>query len=123
MAAQVQKAFSGKSLRAYTSPDVIGVEVGAALKNVDCNRRWHLRRPRLGSNTRAALITRGLAEIRVSPWRWVVKHEPSPGLAGLGDLVLTTTGICREIERWACDWGAANRSPPLFLRHGWWRKA
>jgi glycerol-3-phosphate dehydrogenase (NAD(P)+) len=92
VAAQVQKAFSGKSLRAYTSPDVIGVEVGAALKNVIAIGAGICEGLGLGSNTRAALITRGLAEITRLAVALGGEARTLAGLAGLGDLVLTTTG-------------------------------
>jgi glycerol-3-phosphate dehydrogenase (NAD(P)+) len=80
------------SLRFYASTDVIGVEVGAALKNVIAIGAGICRGLGLGSNSVAALVTRGLAEIT----RLAVDMGGSPrtlsGLAGLGDLVLTATG-------------------------------
>ena len=91
-AEQVQAAFATLALRFYTSVDVIGVEIGAALKNVIALGAGVCRGLGLGSNTVAALITRGLAEIT----RLTVAMGGSPrtlsGLAGLGDLVLTATG-------------------------------
>ncbi len=91
-AAQVQCAFATRALRLYASNDVVGVEVGAALKNVIAIGAGICRGLGLGSNSVAALITRGLAEII----RLAVAMGGSPrtlsGLAGLGDLVLTATG-------------------------------
>ncbi len=88
----IQRAFSTPSLRLYVSGDVIGVELGAALKNVIAIGAGICRGLGLGSNSIAALITRGLAEII----RLVVAMGGTPrtlsGLAGLGDLVLTATG-------------------------------
>ncbi|MGH9639813.1 MAG: NAD(P)H-dependent glycerol-3-phosphate dehydrogenase, partial [Bryobacteraceae bacterium] len=90
--ARIQHAFRTPSLRLYASQDVIGVEIGAALKNVIAIAAGICRGLGLGSNTAAALITRGLAEIT----RLALMMDASPrtlsGLAGLGDLVLTTTG-------------------------------
>jgi glycerol-3-phosphate dehydrogenase (NAD(P)+) len=92
VAAHVQKAFSGRSLRTYTSQDVTGVEVGAALKNVIAIGAGICEGLGLGSNTRAALVTRGLAEITRLAVALGGEARTMAGLAGLGDLVLTTTG-------------------------------
>lgn len=92
VAAHVQRAFSGRSLRAYTSHDVIGVEVGAALKNVIAIGAGICEGLGLGSNTRAALVTRGLAEITRLAVALGGEARTLAGLAGLGDLVLTTSG-------------------------------
>jgi glycerol-3-phosphate dehydrogenase (NAD(P)+) len=88
----VQTAFSGPSLRLYTNLDPIGVEVGAALKNVIAIGAGVCKGLGLGNNTLAALITRGLAEI--SRLAVAMGGEPRTlaGLAGLGDLVLTCSG-------------------------------
>jgi len=89
VAAHVQAIFSGPTLRLYTSSDPIGVEVGAALKNVIAIAAGVCQGLGLGSNTQAALITRGLAEIT----RLAVAMGGQPKtLAGLGDLVLTCSG-------------------------------
>ena len=91
-AAEVQAAFAGPTFRLYTNLDPIGVEIGAALKNVIAIAAGVCHGLGLGSNTRAALITRGLAEIT----RLAVSMGGQPrtlsGLAGLGDLVLTCGG-------------------------------
>jgi glycerol-3-phosphate dehydrogenase (NAD(P)+) len=92
LAEQIQRAFATAALRLYASDDVVGVELGAALKNVIAIGAGICRGLGLGSNSVAALITRGLAEIT----RLAVSMGGSPrtlsGLAGLGDLVLTATG-------------------------------
>jgi glycerol-3-phosphate dehydrogenase (NAD(P)+) len=92
VAKKVQQAFSGPAFRLYTNSDPVGVELGAALKNVIAIGAGVCQGLGLGSNTMAALITRGLAEIG----RLVVaaggRPETLAGLAGLGDLVLTCTG-------------------------------
>jgi glycerol-3-phosphate dehydrogenase (NAD(P)+) len=92
VATEVQTAFSGPSLRLYTNHDPIGVEVGAALKNVIAIGAGVCQGLGLGNNTLAALITRGLAEI--SRLAVAMGGEPKTlaGLAGLGDLVLTCSG-------------------------------
>lgn len=91
-AALIQTAFSGPTFRLYTNADPIGVEVGAALKNVIAIGAGICQGLRLGSNAVAALVTRGLAEIS----RLAVAMGGDPrtlsGLAGLGDLVLTCNG-------------------------------
>lgn len=92
IAVQIQQAFSGRSLRAYTSQDVTGVEVGAALKNVIAIGAGVCEGLGLGSNTKAALVTRGLAEITRLAVALGGEARTLAGLAGLGDLVLTTTG-------------------------------
>lgn len=92
LAVRVQQAFSTSNLRFYATGDVVGVELGAALKNVIALGAGVCAGLGLGSNTVAALVTRGLAEIS----RLSVKLGGNPrtlsGLAGLGDLVLTATG-------------------------------
>jgi glycerol-3-phosphate dehydrogenase (NAD(P)+) len=88
----VQGLFSSEVFRAYTSTDVVGVQVGGALKNVIAIAAGAADGMGLGHNTRAAIITRGLAEIS----RIAVRMGGNPltlsGLAGMGDLVLTCTG-------------------------------
>src|SRR6266853_3508836 len=88
----VQREFSGPQFRVYTNDDVVGVELGGALKNIMAIAAGVCDGLGLGHNSIAALITRGLAEIT----RLVVacggRQETMSGLAGLGDLVLTCTG-------------------------------
>jgi glycerol-3-phosphate dehydrogenase (NAD(P)+) len=88
----VQKVFATPAFRVYTSEDVVGVELGGAVKNVIAIAAGIIDGLGLGLNTRAALITRGLTEIR----RLGVKMGANPrsftGLAGIGDLILTCTG-------------------------------
>ena len=91
-AAGVQRAFSGPAFRLYTNPDPIGVEVGAALKNVIAIGSGVCHGLGLGSNTVAALITRGLAEITRLALAMGGQQKTLAGLAGLGDLVLTCMG-------------------------------
>lgn len=81
----------GGHFRCYTSTDVIGVEIGGALKNVLAIAVGAVDGLGLGSNTRAALITRGLAEIMRFSEKMGGHRETLMGLSGLGDLILTST--------------------------------
>jgi glycerol-3-phosphate dehydrogenase (NAD(P)+) len=92
VAEQVQAAFSGPTLRLYTNSDTIGVEIGAALKNVIAIGAGVCQGLGLGNNTMAALITRGLAEITRLAVAMGGQPKTLAGLAGLGDLVLTCSG-------------------------------
>lgn len=85
-------AFHGDSLRIYTSDDPIGVEVGGAVKNVLAIATGIADGLSLGLNARAALITRGLAEMTRLGVALGARVETFMGLSGLGDLVLTATG-------------------------------
>jgi glycerol-3-phosphate dehydrogenase (NAD(P)+) len=91
-AAFLQLAASAPSLRVYTSDDVVGVELGGALKNVMAVATGILDGLEMGFNSRAALITRGLAEMTRLGVALGAHPETFAGLAGLGDLVLTCTG-------------------------------
>jgi glycerol-3-phosphate dehydrogenase (NAD(P)+) len=91
-AALVQAACSGPTFRLYTNADPIGVEVGAALKNVIAICAGICHGLGLGNNTQAALITRGLAEITRLAVAMGGEPKTLAGLAGLGDLVLTCSG-------------------------------
>jgi glycerol-3-phosphate dehydrogenase (NAD(P)+) len=88
----LQSAFSGKTFRLYTNADPVGVEVGAALKNVIAISAGICQGLGLGNNTQAALITRGLAEITRLAVAMGGQEKTLAGLAGLGDLVLTCSG-------------------------------
>ncbi len=91
-ARSVQALFQNGYFRVYTQPDVAGVELGGALKNVIALAAGISDGLRLGANARAALITRGLAEIVRLAGRFGARETTLAGLAGLGDLVLTCTG-------------------------------
>ncbi len=88
----VQEEFSSSSLRLYTSGDVVGVEMGGAVKNVIAIAAGAAEGLGLGTNPRAALITRGLAEMTRLACACGARRETLAGLAGMGDLVLTCTG-------------------------------
>lgn len=85
-------AFHGSTLRVYANDDVAGVEVGGAVKNVLAIATGLCDGLGLGLNARAALITRGLAEMTRLGTALGARTETFMGLSGLGDLVLTATG-------------------------------
>jgi glycerol-3-phosphate dehydrogenase (NAD(P)+) len=87
-----QRALSSAYFRVYTHSDVIGVELGGALKNVMALATGIAEGLGLGFNARAALVTRGLAEMTRLGSALGAQHSTFAGLAGLGDLVLTCTG-------------------------------
>ncbi|MBV6494724.1 MAG: Glycerol-3-phosphate dehydrogenase [NAD(P)+] [Turneriella sp.] len=89
---EIQKVFHNEYFRAYATEDVLGVELGGALKNVMAIATGIADGLKLGSNTRAAIITRGLAEIARLGEKLGAKPITFMGLAGMGDLVLTCTG-------------------------------
>jgi len=91
-AERIQHDFSSETLRLYTSTDVIGVELGGALKNVIAIAAGIASGVGLGYNTTAALITRGIAEITRLAVACGARRETLAGLSGVGDLVLTCTG-------------------------------
>jgi glycerol-3-phosphate dehydrogenase (NAD(P)+) len=92
LAQQAVDAFHSESLRIYTSDDPVGVEVGGAVKNVLAIATGIADGLALGLNARAALITRGLAEMARLGVALGARTETFMGLSGLGDLVLTATG-------------------------------
>jgi glycerol-3-phosphate dehydrogenase (NAD(P)+) len=92
LASEIQSRLSGRTLRLYTNGDVVGVQVAAALKNVVAIAAGIVDGLGLGHNTMAALVTRGLAEMRRLGVAMGGASETFSGLAGLGDLALTCTG-------------------------------
>jgi glycerol-3-phosphate dehydrogenase (NAD(P)+) len=88
----VQAQFRSGALRLYGSPDVVGVEIGGALKNIIAIAAGVVEGLGLGHNALAALMTRGLAEITRLAVAVGAQRDTLAGLAGLGDLVLTCTG-------------------------------
>ncbi len=88
----VQREFSSRTVRIYTSTDVVGVEIGGAVKNIIAIAAGIIDGLGLGHNPTAALITRGLVEMSRLACACGGKRETLAGLAGMGDLVLTCTG-------------------------------
>jgi glycerol-3-phosphate dehydrogenase (NAD(P)+) len=95
----LQKELSSPRFRLYTNPDLIGVEIGAAVKNIIAIAAGVVDGLGLGSNATAALITRGLAEIMRLVEACGGRRETLSGLAGLGDLVLTSYGTLSRNRR------------------------
>lgn len=87
----VQDVFMASNFRVYTSPDMVGIELGGALKNVIALAAGILDGMELGDNTRAALMTRGIAEISRLGVELGGKMETFCGLSGIGDLIVTCT--------------------------------
>jgi glycerol-3-phosphate dehydrogenase (NAD(P)+) len=92
LAAELQEEFAAPNLRLYTNDDLLGVELAGAMKNVIAIAAGACQGVGLGSNSLAALITRGLAEMSRLALAVGARPETLSGLAGLGDLVLTCTG-------------------------------
>ena len=92
LASRLQSAIGTRELRLYTNADVVGVETGGALKNVMAIATGIADGLGLGENARAALVTRGLAEITRLAVALGGQPATMAGLAGIGDLVLTCTG-------------------------------
>lgn len=95
----LQAELSGPRFRLYTNPDLIGVEIAAAVKNIIAIAAGVADGLGLGSNAAAALITRGLAEVTRLAVACGGKRETLSGLAGLGDLVLTSYGALSRNRR------------------------
>jgi len=110
----VQQQFSDSAFRVYTNRDVVGVELGGALKNVIAVAAGVCDGLGLGHNSIAALITRGLAEMT----RLVVacggRAETMAGLAGLGDLVLTCTGGLSRNRSVGVELGRGRKLPEIL---------
>lgn len=85
----VQSTFMNEFLRVYTSPDVLGMELGASLKNVIALAAGMADGLGYGDNTKAALITRGISEIGRLALKMGAKYETLSGLTGIGDLIVT----------------------------------
>jgi glycerol-3-phosphate dehydrogenase (NAD(P)+) len=114
VAQRVQAAFATRYFRVYWSHDMIGVQLGGALKNVIALASGILVGAGLGFNTQAALITRGLAEIA----RLGVALGADPltfaGLAGMGDLLLTATGELSRNRALGIELGKGRKLPELL---------
>ena len=102
-------ALHGGAVRVYASTDVVGVEVGGALKNVIAVACGISDGLALGTNARAALITRGLAEMSRFGVALGAQAETFAGLTGLGDLVLTATGELSRNRRVGLEIGAGRK--------------
>jgi glycerol-3-phosphate dehydrogenase (NAD(P)+) len=116
VAESMQRAFSTPALRFYASQDVVGVEIGAALKNVIAMGAGVCSGFGLGSNSVAALVTRGLAEITRLAVVLGGKERTLSGLAGLGDLVLTATGNLSRNRAVGLQLGQGRKLPDILAQ-------
>jgi glycerol-3-phosphate dehydrogenase (NAD(P)+) len=115
----VQQEFSDPAFRIYTNNDVVGVELGGALKNTIAIAAGVCDGLGLGHNSAAALITRGLAEMTRLVLACGGKAETMAGLAGLGDLVLTCTGGLSRNRSVGVELGRGKKLPEIVAgMHG-----
>lgn len=89
----IQNIFMNESFRVYTSPDILGIELGGSLKNVIALAAGMADGLGYGDNTKAALITRGIAEIARLALAMGAKYETVSGLTGIGDLIVTCASM------------------------------
>lgn len=119
LGAIVQREFSDPAFRVYTNDDVVGVELGGALKNVIAIAAGACDGLGLGHNSVAALITRGLAEMTRLVTACSGRAETMAGLAGLGDLVLTCTGGLSRNRSVGFELGRGRKLPEIIAgMHG-----
>ena len=114
IANQLQEEISAPGLRIYTNDDVIGVELGGALKNVIAIAAGIAAGLGLGHNSAAAIITRGVAEITRLAVACGGRRETLAGLAGLGDLVLTCTGPLSRNRSVGVELGRGHKLPAIL---------
>ncbi|MGB8028410.1 MAG: NAD(P)H-dependent glycerol-3-phosphate dehydrogenase [Terracidiphilus sp.] len=118
VAALIQQEFSSETLRLYTSTDVIGVELGGALKNVIAIAAGIAVGVGLGHNSTAALITRGIAEMTRLSVASGARRETLAGLSGIGDLVLTCTGSLSRNRTVGEQLGQGRKLPEILASLG-----
>jgi glycerol-3-phosphate dehydrogenase (NAD(P)+) len=114
IAARIQEEFSSETLRLYTSTDLIGVELGGALKNVIAIAAGIASGVGLGYNSAAGLITRGIAEITRLAVACGGQRETLAGLSGVGDLVLTCTGSLSRNRTVGQELGKGRKLPEIL---------
>lgn len=114
----IAQALHSGSFRAYTSDDIVGAELGGAVKNVLAVATGIADGMGLGSNARAALVTRGMAEMMRLGRALDANQQTLTGLAGLGDLVLTCTGDLSRNRRLGLDLGAGKSLTESVQRIG-----
>jgi glycerol-3-phosphate dehydrogenase (NAD(P)+) len=110
----VQQDFRGRAFRLYVSDDVIGVEIGGAVKNVIAIAAGVVESLGLGQNALAALITRGLAEMSRLALALGARRDTLAGLSGLGDLVLTCTGTLSRNRHVGIELGRGRPLPEIL---------
>jgi glycerol-3-phosphate dehydrogenase (NAD(P)+) len=114
LAIKLQDAFTSPTLRVYRNDDVTGTEMGGALKNVIALASGVVTGLELGSNSAAALITRGIAEITRLSIACGGRRDTLAGLAGLGDLVLTCTGGLSRNRAVGIELGRGRKLPEIL---------
>jgi glycerol-3-phosphate dehydrogenase (NAD(P)+) len=114
LASRLQEELSAPALRLYTNDDVIGVELGGALKNVIAIAAGIAAGLGLGHNSAAAIITRGVAEITRLAVACGGRRETLAGLSGLGDLVLTCTGPLSRNRSVGIELGRGHKLPDIL---------
>jgi glycerol-3-phosphate dehydrogenase (NAD(P)+) len=118
VSSRIQREFSSEYLRIYTSTDVVGVELGGALKNVVAIAAGVAAGMGLGYNSSAALITRGIAEITRLAVACGGRRETLAGLSGAGDLVLTCTGSLSRNRTVGQALGQGRKLPEILASLG-----
>jgi len=118
VAARIQAELASETLRLYTSTDVIGVEMGGALKNVIAIAAGVAAGVGLGYNSAAALMTRGIAEITRLAVACGGRRETLAGLSGVGDLVLTCTGSLSRNRTVGQELGRGRKLPEILAGLG-----
>jgi len=119
LAETIQREFSDSRFRLYTNDDIVGVELGGALKNIVAIAAGVCDGLGLGHNSVAALITRGLTEITRLAVACGGRPETMAGLAGLGDLVLTCTGGLSRNRSVGVELGRGRKLPEIIAgMHG-----
>jgi glycerol-3-phosphate dehydrogenase (NAD(P)+) len=113
-ASRLQEELTAPGLRLYTNDDVIGVELGGALKNVVAIAAGIAAGLGLGHNSAAAIITRGVAEITRLAVACGGRRETLAGLSGLGDLVLTCTGPLSRNRAVGVELGRGHKLPAIL---------
>jgi glycerol-3-phosphate dehydrogenase (NAD(P)+) len=116
IANRLQEELSAPALRIYTNDDVIGVELGGALKNVIAIAAGIAAGLGLGHNSAAAIITRGVAEITRLAVACGGRRETLAGLSGLGDLVLTCTGPLSRNRSVGVELGRGHKLPAILAQ-------
>ncbi|MGC2398706.1 MAG: NAD(P)H-dependent glycerol-3-phosphate dehydrogenase [Acidobacteriaceae bacterium] len=116
IASQLQDVLTAPALRIYTNDDVVGVELGGALKNVIAIAAGIAYGLGLGHNSVAAIITRGVAEITRLAVACGGRRETLAGLSGLGDLVLTCTGPLSRNRSVGVELGRGHKLPEILER-------
>ncbi|MBW8746434.1 MAG: NAD(P)-dependent glycerol-3-phosphate dehydrogenase [Acidobacteria bacterium] len=114
LAQQLQSDFSSSTFRTYANDDVVGVELGGALKNVIALAAGVVAGLELGHNVAAALMTRGIAEITRLAVACGGRPETLAGLSGLGDLVLTCTGSLSRNRTVGIELGKGRKLPEII---------